>query len=168
MKKKKWVTFAFVFLIVSMFCTFAGTISTKADSLIENYDETVIVLAKVLYGEARGVKSATNKACVIWCVLNRVDDRNQFKKDTTIIKAATRKYQFAYKSRYPATPENIAIVKDVLARWELEKQGVQDVGRVLPKDYTFFRGNGKYNIFRNVFRGGGSKITPIHSAIYGD
>ena len=34
----------------------------------------VEALAKMLYGEARGVVSDTEKAACVWCVLNRVDD----------------------------------------------------------------------------------------------
>lgn len=34
----------------------------------------VEALAKMLYGEARGVTSDTEKAACVWCVLNRVDD----------------------------------------------------------------------------------------------
>ncbi|MHB1315729.1 MAG: hypothetical protein ACYCX2_09640 [Christensenellales bacterium] len=168
MKKQiNWLSIICISITVFMLCLFSNTRGAKAESLIEDYDRTVIVLAKVLYGEARGVKSITNKASVVWCVLNRVDNTQEFKRDTTPIKAATRRHQFAYRSRYPATPENIAIVKDVLARWELEKQGVEDVGRVLPKEFTFFCGKGNYNLFRDQYRGG-TKITQLHSAIYGD
>lgn len=167
MKKNNWLLIVFVFIAVFVFSSVSNICNAKADSLGDEYEQTVIVLAKVLYGESRGVKSITNKACVVWCVLNRVDDKKEFKRDTTPIKAATRKYQFAYRAGFPATPANIALVKDILARWELEKQGVADVGRVLPKEYTFFSGRGKYNLFRDQYRGG-TKIYPLHSAVYGD
>lgn len=36
-------------------------------------DEEVIVLAKMLWGEARGVGSDTEKAACVWCALNRVN-----------------------------------------------------------------------------------------------
>lgn len=36
-------------------------------------DEEVIVLAKMLWGEARGVSSDAEKAACVWCALNRVD-----------------------------------------------------------------------------------------------
>jgi len=34
----------------------------------------VEALAKMLYGEARGIASDMEKAACVWCVLNRVDD----------------------------------------------------------------------------------------------
>lgn len=36
-------------------------------------DEELVVLAKMLWGEARGVKSVTEQAACVWCALNRVD-----------------------------------------------------------------------------------------------
>jgi spore germination cell wall hydrolase CwlJ-like protein len=39
---------------------------------IPNPDD-VVMLAKLIYGEARGIKSITEQAAVVWCVLNRVD-----------------------------------------------------------------------------------------------
>lgn len=36
-------------------------------------DEEVIVLAKMLWGEARGVSYDAEKAACVWCALNRVD-----------------------------------------------------------------------------------------------
>ena len=161
------IRFACLLLAAALLCLFSAVGTAKADSPYYDYEKTVIVLAKVLYGEARGVRSITNKASVVWCVLNRVDNTEEFKRDTDPAKAAMRRHQFAYRSRYPATQENIDIVKDVLARWELEKQGVEDVGRVLPKEYTFFCGKGKYNLFRDQYRGG-TKIKQLHSTVYGD
>ena len=46
------------------------------------------------------------------------------------------------------------MVKDVLHRWNDEKHGETDVGRVLPSDYLWFRGDGKHNHFRNSYNGG--------------
>ena len=37
-------------------------------------EHDVELLAKTLYGEARGIPSVDEKAAVIWCILNRVDD----------------------------------------------------------------------------------------------
>ena len=52
-------------------------------------EEEVTVLAKMLWGEARGVPSDTEKAACIWCVLNRVDQGMG-----TIIDVVTAPYQF--------------------------------------------------------------------------
>lgn len=37
--------------------------------------EEIEMLAKLIWGEARGVESTTEKAAVAWCVLNRVDSK---------------------------------------------------------------------------------------------
>lgn len=52
-------------------------------------EEEVIVLAKMLWGEARGIPSDTEKAACIWCVLNRVDNGMG-----SIVEVVTAPYQF--------------------------------------------------------------------------
>ena len=44
--------------------------------------------------------------------------------------------------------------EDVLTRWQREKDGETEVGRVLPPDYLWFSGDGYHNYFRNAYRGG--------------
>lgn len=113
---------------------------------VVNYDKELDVLAKVVYGEARGVKSDMEKAAVVWCVLNRVDD-NRWSDD--IIRVATQSDQFAYESYFPVEEELRDLAQDVLVRWLLEKQGFVDVGRVLPSTYCYFASHGDG---RNWFR----------------
>ena len=43
---------------------------------------------------------------------------------------------------------------DFIDRWQREKQGETDVGRVLPPEYLFFGGDGKHNTFRTEWDGG--------------
>lgn len=116
-------------------------------------DETdVEILARLIWGEARGIPSVQEKAAVVWCVLNRVDDPRW---PDTVAEVVTQRNQFVgYSPDFPATEEHIAIVADVLARWELEKIGIGDAGRVLPAEYTFFTGDGRNNHFRNAYSGG--------------
>ena len=42
---------------------------------------------------------------------------------------------------------------NVLQRWEKEKAGYNDVGRILPNDYYYFRGDGRHNYFSKVQNG---------------
>ncbi len=107
------------------------------------------MLAKLIYREARGVKSDTEKAAVVWCVLNRVDDTRH---PNTIKKVITQKHQFAWRYRTPIKQEFKDLALDVVIRWELEKLGYADVGRVLPSGYLFFAGRHGHNWFRNVYR----------------
>ncbi len=105
----------------------------------------VEALAKMLYGEARGVASDTEKAACVWCVLNRVDD-SRF--PDTVLEVVAAPYQFAgYSADYPVLPELERIAADVLTRYHEEKSGGENVGRVLPADYCFFTGDGEHNYF---------------------
>ena len=124
-------------------------------------DEDIIVLAKMLYGEARGVgelnvggrcvSSKCQQAAVIWTVLNRYDAGYS----DSISRVVTAPNQFVgYRESNPVDEELMDLVKDVLDRWNDEKHGETDVGRVLPADYLWFRGDGKYNHFRNSYNGG--------------
>lgn len=113
-------------------------------------DEEVIVLAKMLWGEARGVSSNVEKAACVWCALNRVD-----KGYGDITAVVTAPYQFVgYNEKNPVDDDLITLCIDVLTRWYAEKDGQAEVGRVLPADYLWFSGDGERNHFRNAYRGG--------------
>jgi hypothetical protein len=110
------------------------------------------MLARLVYGEAGGIPSVTERAAVVWCVLNRVDDP---KYPATIADVIKQPHQFSgYKASHPATAENIAIVRDVLMRWEDEKSGIEISGRILPADYIYFTGDGERNHFEAEWHSG--------------
>lgn len=109
------------------------------------------IIAKVLYEECRGVESKTEQAAVAWCILNRVDSQ---KFPDTVEKVAKQSHQFAWNPSAPVTEELLNLAEDVLLRWQLEKVGMGDVGRILPQDYLYFAGRGGHNHFRNAYRGG--------------
>ncbi len=114
----------------------------------ENSEE-IVMLAKLIYREAGCVKSDTEKAAVVWCVLNRVDDARH---PNTIKKVITQKHQFAWKKKTPVLQKFKDLALDVVIRWELEKKGFQNVGRILPSNYLFFAGRKGHNWFRNKFK----------------
>lgn len=116
------------------------------------YKQEAEYLAKTIWGEARGC-SVTEQAAVAWCILNRVDSPDPDFPDD-IISVITEKNQFhGYKADYPVTDEHFELALDVIDRWLAEKDGESDVGRVLPAEYTFFRGDGKRNIYRDAWSG---------------
>ena len=119
----------------------------------EEYAEAARYIAKTIYGEARG-ESVTDQAAVAWCILNRVDQRKtQTPKD--VIKVVTQKNQFyGYHKRNPVKEEHYELAMDVISRWLREKAGETDVGRVLPKEYTFFAAYKGRNRFRDAYRNG--------------
>jgi hypothetical protein len=110
-------------------------------------------IAKAVYGEA-GICCTTEQAAVVWCILNRVDSTDPYYPDD-IIAVITQTGQFhGYKAEQPVEPELYELALDVIGRWQREKDGEPDTGRVLPADYLFFSGDGIRNYFRKDWRGG--------------
>lgn len=119
----------------------------------KKYKDEIPYIARTVWGEARGC-SKTEQAAVVWCILNRVDSSIRYMPDN-IIDAVTQKHQFlGYVETFPVTEEIRELVIDVLTRWEMEKAGVENVGRVLPPEYMWFHGDGRHNHFRDSYRGG--------------
>ena len=112
----------------------------------------VEALARMLYGEARGIASDMEKAACVWCVLNRVDDP---RFPNTVMEVLEAPYQFSgYKADYPVIPELAEIAADVLTRYQAERDGDTGAGRVLPVEYVFFTGDGKHNHFTAEWKNG--------------
>lgn len=121
-------------------------------NITERFEATTVdmsevdLLCRVVWGEARGCDKE-QQAAVVWCVLNRVDAG--FGTIEEVIKA---KGQFSgWNVHNPVINSIKEIVVDVLYRHEMEKNCIGDVGRVLPKDYLWFIGNGEVNIYRNDY-----------------
>lgn len=108
-------------------------------------DPRVYIMAQLIWGEARGVPSTTEQAAVAWCVLNRVDDPAF---PDTIEGVILQDHQFeGYSSENPAEEEFIFLASDVIHRWREERDGHPNAGRVLPKSYLYFEGDGLRNWF---------------------
>lgn len=105
----------------------------------------VEMLARLIWVEARGVESQTEQAAVVWCVLNRLDNPDRL--ENSIAEVVCAPYQFDYRPWAPVTDEFKALAADVLERWQAEKEGAEDVGRVLPVEYQYFEGWGGRNWF---------------------
>lgn len=126
------------------------TVETEEEPYIMIYytEQDVIDIAKVLYNECRGVGSKTEQACVAWTILNRVDSQG-----LSISEVIRAKNQFAFNESTTVDDSLLDLASDVLLRWNSEKNGEAEVGRVLPKEYTYFAGRGGHNYFRNGFDG---------------
>lgn len=117
---------------------------------IEHREDEIEALCKMVWGEARGC-TKTEQAAVVWCVLNRVQDE-RFPND--IIGVLTQDNQFTgYNESYPIDSSIYVLVNDVLNRWYIEDEEIGSVGRVLPKEYCWFVGDGTENIFRDAYSG---------------
>ena len=123
----------------------------EPEIVIDENEATLI--AKTLWGECRGC-SLTEQAAVVWCILNRVD-ADGHAMGNSVEHVVTFPNQFlGYNENHPVTDELYALAVDVLTRWQLEKLGEEDVGRVLPADYMWFHGDGQHNHFRNKYQNG--------------
>lgn len=122
--------------------------------LIIGMEKEITALGKLIYGEARGVASQTEQACVVWTVLNRVDAGQG-----SIMDVITAPHQFHYIKSNPTIDDYgrdlEELAGDILTRWLREKNGETDVGRVLPSDYLFFHGKNGHNWFRKQYKHNG-------------
>lgn len=121
-------------------------------------DEDTIALAKMAWGETRGVpelvtdhgviSSKCQQAAVMWTALNRYDAG--YADSITAVVTAPKQYH-GYSESNPVEDEFLDLAYDVLDRWNREKHGEIEVGRVLPCDRYWFHGDGTYNYFRNEY-----------------
>lgn len=113
----------------------------------------VDALARLVYGEARGC-DVEGQAAVVWCALNRVDSDDPYFPDTVMGVVTQPGQFFGYRESHPVLPELVKVVEDVLMRWSAERSGIENVGRVLPREYLYFSGDGERNYFTVTYAGG--------------
>ena len=114
--------------------------------------EEVEAIAKTVYGESMITGSDMGMAAVAWCILNRVDSPAY---PDSIMEVITANWQFhGYDEENPVDPHIRNLVVDVLNRWDAERNGEKDVGRVLPAEYLFFWGDGWNNHFTTEYLSG--------------
>ena len=109
------------------------TLEFEDQEAIDPMEASKVALAKMVWGEARGCSTPTD----------------------TVEGITTQPCQFyGYDSSNPVDPDILALVEDVLARWMAEKECVGSVGRVLPREYLYFTGDGVHNYFTTEWQGG--------------
>lgn len=126
----------------------SNEVKNRINSQLNNLQDEAVMLAKLIYKEARGINSTAHKAAVVWCVLNRFDTGEYGESIKAVI---TSKHQFAWNPNTKVEDEFLELSNDVLIRWLLEKEGFSNVGRVLPNDYLFFAGRNGLNYFRKNY-----------------
>ncbi len=115
------------------------------------------ILGLTIWGEANG-QSKMEQAAVAWSILNRVDEEG-YARGKSLTHVITYPGQYhGYRNTKGARCSDyyLELAKDVVDRWAAEHEGAENVGRVLPKEYTFFVGkkvNGKWhNYFRTAYK----------------
>lgn len=126
----------------------SNEIKNKINNQLAELQDEAVMLAKLIYKEARGINSTAHKAAVVWCVLNRFDTGGYGESIKAVI---TSKHQFAWDPNTKVEDEFLELSNDILIRWLLEKEGFSNVGRVLPNDYLFFAGRNGLNYFRKNY-----------------
>lgn len=122
----------------------AETVEAPAEEVSE---EDVCLIAKTIWGEARG-QSYYEKCQVAWCILNRVDSS---KFPDSVLGVVTQSGQYhGYSSKHPAEGECYAAALDVYLRWLAEKAG-EIVERELGRTFLYFGGDGIHNYYREVY-----------------
>lgn len=114
----------------------------------DDFNKTIEAMSKMGFGEAGGC-SHTEIAATFWNVLNRYDAG--YAKSIFGVVTASGQYH-GYKSYHPVRDDIHEVCIDVIARWVAEKEGAENVGRLLPSDYFWFFGDGKHNHYRNVYK----------------
>lgn len=127
------------------------SVKNIVEEKLVGYKKDIEMLAQTIYNEARGVDKISHRAAVAWCVLNRIDDPS-FSNSISVELTTPR--QFAWFEDTPVREDLLLLAEDVVTRWLLEKEGIEDVGRVLPPDHLFFHGDRVYNYFRITFEKG--------------
>lgn len=105
-------------------------------------DELVELAGHAIWGEAGNVRSTARQAAVLWVACNRVDAWGK-----TFDKVLVGSQFNGLWEKRPAPEAFDELARDVLARWTLEHEGWQDVGRTIAPEYLYFYGNGRENIF---------------------
>ena len=115
-------------------------------------EEDVVAFAQMGDGEAGGIPSDTEVAACFWGVCNRYDSGDPYYAGLNSLKAIIEQPgQFhGYDPNRQPSERRLRLARDVLERWSAEKNGAADVGRILPKEYMFWHGDGVHNYFTTV------------------
>lgn len=111
----------------------------KILTLVDENIKHIECLAKIIWLEGGG-ESIEYQSAVAWTVLNHLDLGDWGETLTDVI---TYPGHFAWDKYAPLNDIQLELAKDVYIRWQLEKEGFEDVGRTLPKEYIYFWANSK-------------------------
>lgn len=111
--------------------------------------ELAEICGRLIWGEAGGIQDYAQRAAVVWCACNRAD---AWDMNIGEVLTVDQFHGLAINGEVP--DEHIELARDVLARWTLEAEGWQDVGRVLPSRFLYFEGDGRINHFSTQYGGG--------------
>lgn len=110
--------------------------------------EEVALVAKTIYGEARGCSEA-EKRLVAWCICNRVDNGYW---GNTVEEVVTYPGAFyGYKEGNPMDESCVEVAQDVLTEWRSGKEADVLEPYATTSKYLYFGGDGQHNWFREEY-----------------
>ena len=123
----------------------------------------VMEMALVISGEAwRPATHRTAAAACVWGVLNQADAGDYESIWHALANPGNLTGYWGLPAGFQPSEVALDIAADVLARYQMECEGWEDVGRVLPKGYTQWHGTGRVNYFFESpgrrFEGGADRL----------
>ena len=122
-----------------------GLLQAPPPEVWEPDSKDVTALAQCLYGECRGCSELQQQA-VCWCIFNRVDS-DQF-PDTVYGVISQRGQFFGFSPTNPVWENLYNLAYREIKAWHDGEPGV------FGKEYLYFAGNGRINIFTTQYGGG--------------
>jgi len=108
-------------------------------------EDCVIVLSRMVWGEARGV-SRNEQKLVVWTVINRLENGRY---GNSLIGVVRARGQFhGYSPQFPVTDEIREMVVDVLLAWDRGEEAKVYPPFAQTSGYLYFHGDGRHNWFR--------------------
>ena len=112
-------------------------------------DNCVDVIARMVWGEGRGV-SRNEQKLIVWTVINRLEDGRY--GDTLVGIVRARGQFHGYSPRFPVTAEIREMVVEVLEAWERGESAKVYPPFARTAGYRYFHGDGRHNWFRVNWR----------------
>ena len=118
---------------------------TSENNTIRYTPEDIELLAKMVWGEARGLNAEEQALCV-WTVLNRLD-YGGFGDSIRVV--VTAKGQFnGYRAETPVEQEIIGVVAECLYEWNNGATAPVLPPYAYSSDCMYFTGDGQHNYFK--------------------
>lgn len=115
---------------------------------LELTNSDVVLLAKMVWGEARGC-APEEQRLVVWTVLQRVDAGGVFAQYDTIEAAVTAPGQFVgYNEQHPVDVDIYNLCLEALSDWQSGAEPPTHETYAPTAPYYFFEGDGRHNWFR--------------------
>ena len=126
----------------------SASFMTKCDKLSDSAESPPSTIS--LYAASAPGSPGTRYSCGYICARY---GRTSF--PDTISEVVLAPNQFYYSENFPTVDDFgrdlISLAEDVIARWEREKAGETDVGRVLPPEYFYYGALNNRNWFRTDY-----------------